>query len=142
MFECCLAVFQNNAVAPYRYLARCANARWCILTPRAGNASCATRLWRALARRIILLAQTCSSQQPASTLCWRKNKGLDSFLSAWDNLMLHFNTPPTKDHLYASFLSKIAEIPELKETFTDQKKFAWSDPRELRRAPHCVRLAP
>ena len=57
-------------------------------------------------------------------------KGLDSFLSAWDNLMLHFNTPPSRDHLYASFMSKIAEIPELKEAFTEQKKLAWSDPRK------------
>ena len=35
-----------------------------------------------------------------------------------------------KDHLYASFMSKIAEIPELKEAFTEQKKLAWSDPRK------------
>ena len=53
-------------------------------------------------------------------------EGLDGFLSAWDNLMLHFNTPPTKDHMYASFQSKISEIPELKETFSEQKKLSWN----------------
>jgi hypothetical protein len=57
-------------------------------------------------------------------------KALDSFLSAWDNLMLHFNTPPSRDHLYASFLSKVAEVPELREALAEQKKLAWSDPKK------------
>ena len=57
-------------------------------------------------------------------------KALDSFLSAWDNLMLHFNSPPSRDHLYASFLSKVAEVPELREALAEQKKLAWSDPKK------------
>ena len=57
-------------------------------------------------------------------------KALDSFLSAWDNLMLHFNSPPSRDHLYASFLSKVAEVPELREPLAEQKKLAWSDPKK------------
>jgi len=57
-------------------------------------------------------------------------KGLETFLTVWDNLMQSFRTPPKPDHLYTAFLSKIRNIPELAEPIKKLNRLPWDDPKK------------
>ena len=57
-------------------------------------------------------------------------KGLETFLTVWDNLMLNFQNPPKPDHLYSAFLSKIRNIPELAEPLKKLNRLPWGDPKK------------
>ena len=57
-------------------------------------------------------------------------KGLETFLTVWDNLMQSFRTPPKPDHLYTAFLSKIRHVPELAEPIKKLNRLPWDDPKK------------
>ena len=62
--------------------------------------------------------------------CGKDVRGLETFLAVWDNLMLNFQTPPTRDHMYSAFLSKIRVIPELQDALLIQKRLPWGDAKK------------
>ena len=62
--------------------------------------------------------------------CAKDIKGLETFLAVWDNLMLNFQTPPTPDHMYSAFLTKVRGIPELQEPLRRLTRLPWGDQKK------------
>lgn len=62
--------------------------------------------------------------------CGATDASLESFLTLWDNLLLTFKTPPSQDHLFTAFSSRVRHLPGLATTMAHLKRIPYGHPEK------------
>ena len=57
--------------------------------------------------------------------CGNTDHSLEAFMTLWENLLLSFRTPPSADHLFSVFMSRVKHLPGLATTMAYLKRIPY-----------------